>query len=80
MVVRSRDGEERSFPVVETIHRNSICYVTEAPADVPDAIMFKAQEVAERAVGCLEGTSPPVCVGLGGFAVTLIAVLRFLLE
>jgi phosphoribosylaminoimidazole carboxylase len=58
MLVRSRDGEERSFPVVETIHRNSICYVTEAPALVPDAAIFKAQEIAERAVGCLEGGAP----------------------
>lgn len=35
---RSRDGSVVSYPVVETIHRDSICHVTEAPADVPDKV------------------------------------------
>lgn len=32
---RSRDGSVISYPVVETIHKDSICHVTEAPADAP---------------------------------------------
>ncbi|EFJ50970.1 hypothetical protein VOLCADRAFT_88132 [Volvox carteri f. nagariensis] len=55
MVVRSRDGKVVSYPVVETIHKNNICHVTEAPADVSPAVQAKAQEVAEKAISCLEG-------------------------
>lgn len=55
IVVRSRGGEVTSFPVVETIHKNNICHVTEAPAQVPAHIRDMAQEVAESAVACLEG-------------------------
>ncbi|GLI58850.1 hypothetical protein VaNZ11_000616 [Volvox africanus] len=55
MVVRSRDGKVVSYPVVETIHKNNICHVTEAPADVPPAVQAKAREVAEQAISCLEG-------------------------
>lgn len=55
MVVRSRDGSVVSYPVVETIHQNNICHVTEAPAGVPADVAARAQAVAERAVTCLDG-------------------------
>lgn len=55
MVVRSRDGTVVSYPVVETIHKDNICHVTEAPANVPDAIQQKARGVAEHAVEALYG-------------------------
>lgn len=55
MVVRSRDGTVVSYPVVETIHKNNICHVTEAPAGVPAQIQQRAKQVAEQAVGCLNG-------------------------
>ncbi|KXZ55857.1 hypothetical protein GPECTOR_2g1408 [Gonium pectorale] len=55
MVVRSRDGSVVSYPVVETIHKDNICHVTEAPADVAPALQAKAREVAERAIACLDG-------------------------
>ncbi|GLC43896.1 hypothetical protein PLESTB_000920700 [Pleodorina starrii] len=55
MVVRSRDGKVVSYPVVETIHKDNICHVTEAPADVPPAVQAQAREVAEKAISCLEG-------------------------
>ncbi|CAD7701005.1 unnamed protein product [Ostreobium quekettii] len=55
MVARTRDGRVLPFPVVETIHRESICFVTEAPADVPREVADEARDVAERAVGCLDG-------------------------
>ena len=55
MVGRSRDGSMRAFPVVETVHRNSILLVTEAPAQVLPQTQRRAQEVAQQAVACLDG-------------------------
>jgi len=36
MVVRGKDGEVRSYPPVETIHRNSICHLVFAPLRATD--------------------------------------------
>lgn len=55
MVAKSRDGSTRAFPVVETIHKNSILLVTEAPAHIPEEIRQRAQQVAESAIACLDG-------------------------
>ena len=55
MVVRSRDGEVTSFPVVQTIHKDNICLTTEAPACVPQSIQDTARRAAEQAVACLKG-------------------------
>lgn len=55
MVVRSRDGSVVSYPVVETIHKDNICHVTEAPADAPHKVLEEAAKYAERAIACLEG-------------------------
>ena len=55
MVGRARDGAARAFPVVETLHRDSILLVAEAPAAVTEAVRQRAREVAERAAACLEG-------------------------
>ena len=55
MVVRSVEGTMKLYPVVETVHRDSICHVTEAPADVPEAVRQRAAAIAEKAIGCLEG-------------------------
>ena len=41
--------------MVQTVHRNSILLVTEAPANVPKRIYRQAQQVAEKAVACLDG-------------------------
>lgn len=51
----SRDGKVVSYPVVETIHKDNICHVTEAPAEVSSAVQTQAQQVAEKAISCLEG-------------------------
>ena len=59
MVVRSRDGSTRAFPVVETVHRNSILLVTEAPAHIAATTQQRAQEVAQQAISCLEGKLAP---------------------
>jgi phosphoribosylaminoimidazole carboxylase len=59
MVARSRTGDVVSYPVVETIHRESICAVTEAPANVAPAVARSAKAVAEKTVSCLSGRSCP---------------------
>ena len=52
---RSRDGSVVSYPLVETVHKDNICHVTEAPADVPQRVSASARVVAERAIACLDG-------------------------
>ncbi len=51
----SRDNTVLSYPIVETIHKDNICHVTEAPADVPPAVAAQARGVAEKAIACLDG-------------------------
>lgn len=58
MVVRSLSGDVRAFPVVQTIHCDSILSVTEAPANVPTPLLDRAQQLAASAVSCLEGVHP----------------------
>ncbi|KAG9305510.1 hypothetical protein G9A89_006480 [Geosiphon pyriformis] len=55
MVVRNVSGELKSYPVVETIHKENICHLVIAPAQVSGVIMDRAKEVAERAIKVLEG-------------------------
>lgn len=55
MVARGRDGTLRSYPVVETAHKDNICHTVEAPAAIPGATARAALKVAEKAVGCLYG-------------------------
>ncbi|XP_031492940.1 phosphoribosylaminoimidazole carboxylase, chloroplastic isoform X2 [Nymphaea colorata] len=55
IVARGRDGSFSCFPVVETIHRDNICHIVNAPVDVPDKVQKQASDVALRAVGSLEG-------------------------
>ncbi|WPH00453.1 Hypothetical protein R9X50_00328200 [Acrodontium crateriforme] len=55
MVVKTKD-QVLSFPTVETIHENSICKLTYAPArGVSSAVNKKAQALARDAVGCFWG-------------------------
>ena len=62
MVARSRNGEIKAFPVVETIHKDNICHTTEAPARVPHQVQLNAQQVASQAVACLEGENGTHCL------------------
>ncbi len=52
---RARDGTVASYPLVETVHKDNICHVTEAPADVPASVSASARAVAEKAIKSLEG-------------------------
>jgi len=56
MVVRSARGEVRSYPAVETIHKDNICHLVFAPLRHPDPNVIQlAKEVAEKAVQIFEG-------------------------
>lgn len=55
MVVRRANGEVRSYPMVETIHKNSICHLVIAPAQVDGAVLEKAQVIAENAIKSFPG-------------------------
>ncbi|QLG72084.1 hypothetical protein HG535_0C04380 [Zygotorulaspora mrakii] len=50
MIVRSIDGRVFSYPTVETIHKDNICYLCYAPARVPDSVQLKAKLLAENAI------------------------------
>ena len=56
MVAKTKSGELSSFPVTETIHKDSILHVTQTPAQIPEELLQKATELAEKAVASLEGT------------------------
>ncbi|GCE99489.1 phosphoribosylaminoimidazole carboxylase ade2 [Zygosaccharomyces mellis] len=55
MIVRSIDGRVFSYPTVETIHKDSICFLCYAPARVPDSVQLKAKLLAENAVRAFPG-------------------------
>ncbi|KAG2309271.1 hypothetical protein Bca52824_029019 [Brassica carinata] len=55
IVARGKDGSMVCYPVVETVHRDNICHIVKAPADVPWKINKLATDVAQKAVGSLEG-------------------------
>ncbi|PVF94302.1 Phosphoribosylaminoimidazole carboxylase [Serendipita vermifera] len=56
MVVRGKDGEVRSYPPVETIHRDSICHLVYAPLRARDPkVLRRAKELAEQAVASFSG-------------------------
>ncbi|KAJ3320592.1 phosphoribosylaminoimidazole carboxylase ade2, partial [Gonapodya sp. JEL0774] len=55
MVVRSLDGSTMSYPVVETVHKDSILDLCWAPAQIDGVVGKKAREVAEQAVRCFDG-------------------------
>ncbi|KAL1919066.1 uncharacterized protein VTP21DRAFT_2447 [Calcarisporiella thermophila] len=55
MVVRRANGEVKSYPVVETVHKNNICHLVFAPAQIDGVMRRKAQEIAEEAVKTLTG-------------------------
>ena len=40
---RSRNGSVISYPLVETVHKDNICHVTEAPANVPGSVASAAR-------------------------------------
>ncbi|KAG8750118.1 phosphoribosylaminoimidazole carboxylase ade2 [Serendipita sp. 396] len=56
MVIRGKDGEVRSYPPVETVHRDSICHLVYAPLRARDSkVLQRAKTLAESAVKTFEG-------------------------
>jgi phosphoribosylaminoimidazole carboxylase len=56
MVVRTRDGTVRSYPAVETVHKDSICHLVSVPLRGNDPSLAKrAEALAEKAVQTFEG-------------------------
>jgi phosphoribosylaminoimidazole carboxylase len=54
-VARGRDNSILCYPVVETIHKENICHIVKAPANVTSDIRKRAADVAYKAVSSLEG-------------------------
>ncbi|XP_052877317.1 phosphoribosylaminoimidazole carboxylase, chloroplastic-like [Gossypium arboreum] len=54
-VARGIDNSILCYPVVETIHKENICHIVKAPADVPWRIRKLANDVAYKAISSLEG-------------------------
>lgn len=55
IVARGRDNSISCYPVVETIHKENICHIVKAPANVSWEIRSHATDVAFKAVSSLEG-------------------------
>jgi 5-(carboxyamino)imidazole ribonucleotide synthase len=55
MVLRGRDGEIRTYPVVETVQQNHICHVVRAPAAISGAVKQRAIDIATQAVETVAG-------------------------
>ncbi|KAK8980865.1 hypothetical protein V6N11_047996 [Hibiscus sabdariffa] len=55
IVARGRDNSILCYPVVETIHKENICHIVKAPADVPWRVRKLANDVAQKAISSLEG-------------------------
>ena len=55
MGLKGADGEVRTYPVTETIHREEILRESVAPARTDDAIVAEAESVARDVLGVLDG-------------------------
>jgi 5-(carboxyamino)imidazole ribonucleotide synthase len=55
VVVRGRDGETRTYPVVETLQRDHVCNLVQAPAPVPPQTAERAAALARAAVAAVGG-------------------------
>ncbi|CAG8515871.1 1318_t:CDS:2 [Ambispora leptoticha] len=55
IVVKSINEQLESYPIVETVHKNNICHLVIAPAQVNGAVLDEAKKVAESAIKTLSG-------------------------
>lgn len=55
MVIKEQNGAVKSFPVVETIHKNNICHTCFAPARVSQEAMDNAKELALKTAATFPG-------------------------
>lgn len=54
MVVLSKDGVV-SYPLVETVQKDSICHVVIAPAQIPQNAAIEAAKIAQAAIASFSG-------------------------
>ena len=66
VAARSRNGDIASYPLVETVHKDNICNLVIAPAEVSEQVSEQAAEIART---ILEHTH-----GAGIFAIEMFAV------
>eukprot|EP00941_MAST-03F_sp_MAST-3F-sp1_P003739 g3739.t1 len=55
MVARGKDGEMKTYPVVETIQKDNVCHTVIAPAEISAEAYVRASEVASQAIASVEG-------------------------
>jgi 5-(carboxyamino)imidazole ribonucleotide synthase len=55
IVTRGRDGALAVYPVVETIQRQHVCHLVKAPAQIPDELARRAEDLARRAIEAVGG-------------------------
>ncbi len=55
MITRGQDGEEATYPVVETFQHDHICHIVTAPAAIPNEVAVRASDIARRAVTAIDG-------------------------
>lgn len=56
MVVRSTTGEVKSYPVVETVHKENICHLVYAPLrESAPEVVTSARRIAEKAIESFTG-------------------------
>lgn len=55
LVARGVDGDQVTYPVVETVQRDHICHIVRAPAPIPASIAQQAVMVAQAAVEAVNG-------------------------
>nr|CAG8586650.1 1455_t:CDS:2 [Entrophospora candida]CAG8591743.1 15369_t:CDS:2 [Entrophospora candida] len=55
IVVRRVNGNIKSYPVVETMHKENICHTVIAPALVGGSILDRAERIARDTIQTLEG-------------------------
>ncbi|MEM6911893.1 MAG: 5-(carboxyamino)imidazole ribonucleotide synthase [Verrucomicrobiota bacterium] len=53
-VVRGRDGERKSYPLVDSVQENHICKVVTAPSEVPESLAQEARDLAYALVEEIE--------------------------
>lgn len=67
MILRGRDGEMRTYPVVETVQQNHICHIVRAPAPIAPSVAAQAVTLAQQAVQAVDG------VGIFGVELFVLA-------
>jgi phosphoribosylaminoimidazole carboxylase PurK protein len=55
MVVRGKNDEIATYPVVETIQKNNICHEVLAPAEIDEEVRRKAIEMAKQVASLFDG-------------------------